>query len=123
MDTDGQTLNLTETLTDLSLVDSVSEPVPSQSNPDLQSYELTFNINPYDIEAIEFIPELRTIVEKEIEAAGISDAKEKVWISGQTATEYDKKQTVKRDEFTIFPIIIVLISLLLISVFAFYYQR
>ena len=96
MDTDGQPMNLTKTLNDLPLVDSVSDPVPSQSNPDLLSYELTFNINPYDIKAIEFIPELRTIVEKEIKAAGISDANEKVWISGQTATEYDKKETVKR---------------------------
>ena len=46
-----------------------SDPVISKSNPDLQSYELTFNINPYDIEAIEFIPELRSLVEKEIKAA------------------------------------------------------
>ena len=115
VDTDGEALDLTKTLSDISLVDSVSEPVPSQSNPDLQAYELTFNINPYDIEAIQFIPELRNIVEKEIEAAGISNAEEKVWISGQTATEYDKTQTVKRDEFTIFPIIIVLIALLLVA--------
>ncbi len=115
VDTNGQPMNLTKTLNDLPLVDSVSDPVPSQSNPDLLSYELTFNINPYDIKAIEFIPELRTIVEKEIKAAGISDANEKVWISGQTATEYDKKETVKRDEFTIIPIIIVLISLLLLA--------
>ena len=87
----------------------------SKSNPELQSYELKFNINPYDIKAIEFIPELRAIVEKEVKAAGISNAKEKVWISGQTATQFDKKETVKRDEFTIMPIIIVLISLLLLA--------
>ena len=115
VDTDGQKINLTETLANQPLVNSVSDPVPSTSNPDLQSYELKFNINPYDIKAIEFIPELRTIVEKEVKAAKISDAKEKVWISGQTATEYDKKQTVKQDEFTIIPIIIVLISLLLLA--------
>ena len=115
VDTDGQKINLTETLANQPLVNSVADPVPSTSNPDLQSYELKFNINPYDIKAIEFIPELRTIVEKEVKAAKISDAKEKVWISGQTATEYDKKQTVKQDEFTIFPIIIVLISLLLLA--------
>ena len=40
VDTDGQPMNLTKTLTDLPLVDSVSDPVPSQSNPDLLSYEL-----------------------------------------------------------------------------------
>lgn len=115
IDTDGQTINLKEELANLSLVDSVSNPVPSKSNSELQSYELKFNINPYDIKAIEFTPELHAIVEKEVKASGISNAKEKVWISGQTATQYDKKETVKRDEFTIMPIIIVLISLLLLA--------
>lgn len=114
VDTDGQSVNLATKLTDLPLVDSVADPIPSKSNPELQSYELKFKINPYDIEAIQFIPKLRTMVEKELRAAGISNPNEKVWISGQTATEYDKKETVKHDEVMIFPIIIVLISLLLL---------
>ena len=115
VDTDGKTMNLKKALADLPLVDSVSNPTTSQVNPNLQSYELKFTINPYDIKAIEFIPKLRTIVEKEAKAAGISEADKKVWISGQTATEFDKKETVKLDEYTIIPIIIVLISLLLLA--------
>lgn len=115
VDTDGQKMDLTMTLADLPLVNSVADPVTSPTNPDLQSYELKFKVNPYDIEAIEFIPELQTLVEKEVKATGIANAHEKVWISGQTATEYDKKETVKVDEFLIMPIIIVLISLLLLA--------
>lgn len=115
VDTDGQSVDLAAKLADLPLVDSVSDPVVSKTNPELQSYELKFKINPYDIEAIQFIPELRSMVKKELQATGISNVNDKVWISGQTATEYDKKETVKHDEVTIFPIIIALISLLLVA--------
>jgi RND superfamily putative drug exporter len=99
----------------MNIVESVADPVTSKSNKDLQSYEVTFNLNPYAIEAIDSIPEIRTMAEKELKAANISSVDEKVWIGGQTATQFDKRDTVKSDEFMIIPIIIVLISLLLLA--------
>ena len=55
------------------------------------------------------------MAEKELKAANISSVEEKVWVGGQTATQFDKRDTVKSDDFMIIPIIIVLISLLLLA--------
>ncbi|WP_230159100.1 MMPL family transporter [Peribacillus sp. Bi96] len=114
-DTDGKDIDLAASLKEMKIVESVADPVNSKSNKDLQSYEVTFNINPYDIEAIDSIPDIRTIAEKELKAANVTSVGEKVWIGGQTATQFDKRNTVKADEFMIIPIIIVLISLLLLA--------
>ncbi|WP_370017121.1 MMPL family transporter [Peribacillus sp. B2I2] len=115
VDTDGEDIDLASALKGMNIVENVADPVTSKSNKDLQSYEVTFNINPYNIEAIDSIPEIRTMAEKELKAANISSVDEKVWIGGQTATQFDKRDTVKADEFMIIPIIIVLISLLLLA--------
>lgn len=115
VDTDGKDIDLADELKKMNLVESVTDPINSKSNKDLQSYEVTFNINPYDIEAINSIPDIRSLAEKELKAANISAVDEKVWIGGQTATQFDKRDTVKTDEFMIIPIIIVLISLLLLA--------
>ncbi|MGE7121222.1 MMPL family transporter [Peribacillus sp. NPDC046944] len=115
VDTDGKDIDLTDSLKDMSLIGSVSEPVRSETNKDLQSYEVKFNINPYDTKAIDAIPDIRSSVEKELKDAKISSVDEKVWIGGQTAEQHDKRETVKADEFLVFPIIIVLISLLLLA--------
>ena len=115
VDTDGKDIDLTDSLKDMSLIGSVSEPVRSESNKDLQSYEVKFNINPYDTKAIDSISDIRSSVEKDLKDANISSVDEKVWIGGQTAEQFDKRETVKEDEFLVFPIIIVLISLLLLA--------
>ncbi|MFU2017700.1 MMPL family transporter [Peribacillus butanolivorans] len=115
VDTDGKDIDLADVLKKMNLIESVTDPINSKSNKDLQSYEVTFNINPYDIEAINSIPDIRSLAEKELKAANISAVDEKVWIGGQTATQFDKRDTVKTDEFMITPIIIVLISLLLLA--------
>ncbi|MFJ7745127.1 MMPL family transporter [Peribacillus sp. NPDC097295] len=115
IDTDGKDIDLTDSLKDMSLIGSVSKPVKSESNKDLLSYEVKFNINPYDTKAIDSITDIRSTVEKELKDENISSADEKVWIGGQTAEQFDKRETVKADEFLVFPIIIVLISLLLLA--------
>nr|WP_095393269.1 MMPL family transporter [Peribacillus simplex] len=115
VDTDGEDIDLAPALKGMDIVETVADPVSSKSNKDLQSYEVTFNINPYDIEAIDSIPEIRTMAEQELKDANISSVDEKVWVGGQTATQFDKRDTVKSDEFMIIPIIIVLISLLLLA--------
>ncbi|MFH0065848.1 MMPL family transporter [Peribacillus sp. NPDC056705] len=115
IDTDGEDVDLAQALEGMNIVESVADPVTSKSNKDLQSYEVTFNLNPYAFEAIDSIPEIRKMAERELKAANISSVDEKVWIGGQTATQFDKRDTVKSDEFMIIPIIIVLISLLLLA--------
>lgn len=115
VDTDGKDIDITDSLKNISVIETVSDPVGSESNKDLQSYEVKFNINPYDAKAIDSIQDIRNSVEKELKDANISSVDEKVWIGGQTATQFDKRDTVKADEFLVFPIIIVLISILLLA--------
>jgi putative drug exporter of the RND superfamily len=91
IDADGEDIDLAPALEGMNIVESVADPVTSKSNKDLQSYEVTFNLNPYDIEAIDSIPEIRKMAEKELKASNISSVDEKVWIGGQTATQFDKK--------------------------------
>ncbi|MNI58607.1 Membrane transport protein mmpL8 [compost metagenome] len=45
-------------------------------------------------------------------AAGITDPK--VWISGETATQYDTKKIVDRDTRVVIPVVIIVISILLL---------
>ncbi|MGE7876037.1 MMPL family transporter [Peribacillus muralis] len=115
VDTEGKDIDLAPALKGMNIVESVNDPVAGKSNKDLKSYEVKFNMNPYDIEAIDSIPDIRTLAEKELKAAKISNVDEKVWVGGQTATQFDKRDTVKADEFKIIPIIIILISLLLLA--------
>lgn len=93
----------------------VSEPVQGKTNPQIVAYDLEFNMNPYSVEVMNHIPELRQAVVQELAAAGAEHPEEKVWISGLTATQYDTQQIDHRDTQLIIPIVILLIALLLIA--------
>ena len=111
VDTKGEGLNLQKQLTDLKEIESVKEPQQSKENKNLQLYEVSLKENPYSPEALQAVPkikkEVQSLVEKE------TGEKAKVWVGGETASQYDEMKTIERDESVIMPAMIALIALLL----------
>lgn len=114
VDTEGKDLHLLETLQRQTYIDVVKEPQLGKSNADLQLFEVDLAVNPYSNEAMALIPELQETVTSALESAGIHNADEKLWIGGETSSQYDTKQVTERDESIIQPVMISVIALLLI---------
>lgn len=114
VDTEGKEDVLGEQLASLPYVSKVSEPVQGEQNPSIVAYDLELSMNPYSIEAMNHIPKLRTVAEQSLKDAGITAPTDKVWISGQTATQYDTKEATDRDTRVVIPVVITLITLLLL---------
>lgn len=114
VNTEGKDVPLKETFSDLAYVSQVSDVVQGSSSPDIRAIDIELNLNPYSNEAMALIPELRDTAEKMLQTAGISAPEEQVWISGQTAIQYDTELTNERDIAVIIPIVIGLIALLLL---------
>ncbi|RUT33380.1 MMPL family transporter [Paenibacillus zeisoli] len=114
VDTKGKETDLGEKLKALDYVDKVGEPQKGKENPQILTYDVQFNLNPYSMEAMDRIPDLRLAAEQSLEAAGVPAPEQSVWISGATATQYDTKVTGDRDTRIIIPVVIGLITLLLL---------
>ncbi|MGG3654233.1 hypothetical protein CN568_23000 [Bacillus pseudomycoides] len=114
VDTKGKDVPVKEELTKLSFIDQVTEPVQGKQNNQLQMFEVSIKDNPYSIEGMNKIPELRKSLKQVMKSAEISDANNHIWIGGETATLYDTKQTTERDQNVIIPVIIGIIALLLL---------
>ncbi|WP_232436903.1 MMPL family transporter [Paenibacillus senegalimassiliensis] len=106
--------DLTEALLAHPAVDHVGEAQVSTADPAYSSYSVVLAINPYSLEAMEAIPELREVAAAALEADGVAQAHESVWVSGQTAEQYDTKAVNDRDNRVIIPLVIALITLLLL---------
>lgn len=113
--TEGAGADLAAKLAGVPLVDHVQEPKESLDDPNLVSYSVILNINPYSQEAMDTIPLLREAVETALLGANVADVDQKVWISGQTASQYDSRQLTNHDNSVIIPLVIVLIMLLLVA--------
>ncbi|HDR6271305.1 TPA: MMPL family transporter [Bacillus cereus] len=114
IDTKGKEVPVKAELTKLSFVDQVKEPLQGKQNNQLQMYEISIKDNPYSIEGMNRIPELRKSLKQAMKNAEISDADNNLWIGGETATLYDTKQTTERDQNVIIPVMISIIALLLL---------
>lgn len=106
--------DLKSVLSSLSYVDVVSDPQQGSVNPKITAYDIEFKDNPYSIEAMNHIPALQATVESALTESGIENAQDKVWISGQTATQHDTKELGERDTDLIIPVVIGLITVLLL---------
>ncbi|AZN40327.1 MMPL family transporter [Paenibacillus albus] len=106
---------LESNLASLSFVKHVSPSTVGKTDSHLYKYEVELAVNPYSNEAIQHIPELRQSVEQTLADAGQTNIANQVWIGGQTADQYDTRQTTNRDAAIIIPVIIVLIALLLLA--------
>jgi RND superfamily putative drug exporter len=60
------------------------------------------------------IPALQATGEQVLADVGVANPEGKVWISGQTATQYDNRATGERDMDLIIPVVIGMITLLLL---------
>lgn len=113
--TDGAVPELAEKLAAVPLVDHIQEPQPSVNDPNLLSYTVILNTNPYSQEAMETIPLLRAAAEAALTNGNVAEADQKVWIAGQTATQYDSKVLTDHDNNVIIPLVIGLIMILLFA--------
>ena len=114
VDSGGKSLDLDERLKALTYVDQVSEPQNGAENSNIIGYEIRLSMNPYSMEAMQHIPDLRGIAEASLQEAGVSNPAEAVWISGQTATQYDTEVAGEHDAKIIIPVVIGLIAFLLL---------
>ncbi|ASA24591.1 MMPL family transporter [Paenibacillus donghaensis] len=101
-------------LESISYVDTVSDPQPGAVSPNITGYDLEFKTNPYSLEAMDYIPALLATAEQALDDAGIDNPQDKVWVSGQTATQHDTQVIGDRDTDLIIPVVIGLITLLLL---------
>ncbi|WP_213619571.1 MMPL family transporter [Paenibacillus sp. J22TS3] len=114
VDTQGQATDLEGKLAQLDYVDQVGKPQKGKMNPNIISYDLQLKMNPYSMEAMNHIPDLRAAAEQSLASSGVSSPDQAVWISGATATQYDTRVTGDRDTRIIIPVVIGLITLLLL---------
>ncbi|PEB52217.1 hypothetical protein CON65_03155 [Bacillus pseudomycoides] len=114
VDTEGKDISVTTELKKLSFVDQVTEPIKGKQNSQLQMYEVSLHENPYSIDGMNKIPELRKSLKQLMKKSEINDAENHIWIGGETASLYDTKQTTERDQDVIIPVMIGIIALLLL---------
>ncbi|MFC3802067.1 MMPL family transporter [Cohnella sp. GCM10012308] len=114
VDTGGRETGLAEKLSGLPYVSRVSDPVEGQQNKQIVAYDVELALNPYSLEALGKIPDLRETANAALSESGDAAAADHVWISGQTAEQYDTKETGERDTRLILPVVIGLIALLLL---------
>ncbi|WP_169082942.1 MMPL family transporter [Paenibacillus sp. PL91] len=112
--TDGSAPDLAGKLAAVPLVDHVQEPQPSVDDPNLLSYKVILNTNPYSSAAMGTIPLLHEAAEAALAGANVAEAGKKVWVGGQTATQYDSKVLTDRDNRVIIPLVTLLIMILLL---------
>lgn len=116
VDTEGGDVKaVSERLSKLPYVASVSEPEQGKANANFAAMDVNLTMNPYSLEAMKLVPKLHEEAAAALTASTSgADAEDRVWIGGQTAEQYDTKETGDRDTRIIIPIVIGLITLLLL---------
>lgn len=82
-------------------------------NRDAVRIELILDLNPFGLDALGMIPELRERVREFGAQAGIAESGVEYWVGGQTAEAYDGKASNDRDTFLLIPVILVAIAVIL----------
>ncbi|WP_413302379.1 MMPL family transporter [Bacillus sp. 1P10SD] len=114
LQTDGKESSVKTGVEKLPYVVHVSDPNQGAKDQNIVSYNVELDVNPYSNEAMDYIPDLRKKIESIMKHDGIADSSKKVWIGGQTAVQFDTRQTTTDDAFVIIPIVIGIIALLLL---------
>ncbi|NRF90748.1 MMPL family transporter [Paenibacillus frigoriresistens] len=112
VNSEGKEADIQGALSKLPYVESISKPAQSSKDVKYRAYELIFKQDPYALDSIDRIPEIRSMVEQKLMEAGVSVPQ--VWIGGETATQYDTKTVVERDTRIVIPIVITVIAILLL---------
>lgn len=114
VDAGGKETDLKQRLESLDYINKVGEPQQGAENANITAYDVEFNLNPYSIEAMQHIPDLRATAEAALKDAGVANVDQQVWIDGQTAEQYDIEVAGERDAKVIIPVVIGMITLLLL---------
>ncbi|CAH1196322.1 MULTISPECIES: MMPL family transporter [unclassified Paenibacillus] len=114
VDAGGKNTELKQRLEALDYVSKVGEPQQGAENANMTGYDVEFNLNPYSMEAMQHIPDLRATAEQALTDAGVDGSSSRVWIHGQTAEQYDIETAGERDARIIIPVVIGMITLLLL---------
>lgn len=114
VDTDGKDIDLKDDLAALNFAATVTDKRVGTKDKAIELYEMNLKDNPYAAQSLENIPKIKDKAVALLEDAGVSDAKDRVWIGGETASQYDEMQVIEGDEKLIMPVIIALIALLLL---------
>lgn len=114
VDAGGKNTELKQRLEALDYVSKVGEPQQGAENANMTGYDVEFNLNPYSMEAMQHIPDLRATAEQALTDAGVDGSASRVWIDGQTAEQYDIETAGERDARIIIPVVIGMITLLLL---------
>lgn len=117
VDSDGEEIELKEELENHPSVETVSDPREGLENQDLIKWDVTLSIDPYSNEAVQSIPEFKSIAEASLEEIGISGTENSIWIGGETATLYDTEEVTSRDQTIIMPVLLLVIGILLLVYF------
>lgn len=113
--TDDKDVQVKEALQALSFVSRVSEPQQGQNDQSLLSYQVELKENPYSNEPMDQIPTIKEAVQSSLKNSDIILDDKHVWISGQTAIQYDTRQTANKDAARVIPVIIAIIAILLLT--------
>ena len=114
INTEGKDVKVEESLKELDFIATVSEAEIGKSNPELVKYSLELQNNPYSNEAMDKLPTIRETLEQKLQDSGIKNPKDKIWISGITAEQYDTREVTNEDAQLIIPVILVMIAILLL---------
>lgn len=114
VDTHGKKVDIQEKLESLSFVGHVSGPQEGQVKPGILAFDVELVLNPYSNEAMDALPELREAAISALSAEGIEAANQYVWIAGQTAEQFDIRETSSRDAKILIPLILVTIAILVL---------
>ncbi|WP_277679630.1 MMPL family transporter [Gracilibacillus dipsosauri] len=115
MQTNGKDIDVKDELSNLKIVESVSDIATGEKDPNYHSYEVTLAIDPYSDQAVNEIPVIKSVVEKKLRAAEMNNASDHVWIGGETATLYDTEEITTDDQNLIIPVVLLIIAVLLLA--------
>lgn len=114
VDAEGKETDLKQRLESLDYISKVGDAQQGAENANITAFDVEFNLNPYSMEAMQHIPDLRATAEQALQDAGVANVDSQVWIDGQTAEQYDIEVTGERDAKIIIPVVIGMITLLLL---------
>ncbi len=114
VDSEDKDISLKKELSNMEIVQSVSEPQTGSVDKAFVQYEVTLSIDPYSTQAIDSIPVMKDTVQKDLKEGGFEAAGSNVWIGGETATLYDTQEVTSRDQSVIIPAVLIIIATLLL---------
>lgn len=117
VDSNGENVDIQEELADHPLVETVSDAQTGSENEELLKWDIVLSVDPYSREAVESVPELKSIAADALQEVNVQNSYDAVWIGGETATLHDTEEVTNRDQAVIMPFLLLVIAALLLIYF------